>query len=459
MNATQSITGDSQAQDRTNLGGIIAETAIVSSIGGLGGYGVYWILRLADYSGVFGSVAKGIPPYKFVIIGAGASAAIVAAFWTSHIAHRLLGERATYENLSLTDDSSISDKLRHRVWKSIGKGEQFIASPAMQKINAILLGGVQWYAIYWMTRLVCKIGLVEGAKINPYTYIVFGMTMSGMVETAKLIYSFTIYLLGKREDFEVLVDPSNASRSDRLRHMGWKVVNQVEALQEKIDSIYSKVFHIRTAQEVIENDVPWQELSFMEKVRHLFPGEVHETVSQAVPYELSLSLLESYGHTILGGHAFAWMYALGFFTTLFQKIEMKDKEIELKEMQQEASELQNRVTCDLLESLYPAEFAAVDHQTDKEKILDETQQDDSQMEILTDTAQEKDILSLHPVKKVLTFDSEDYQYSSGDRYPLYQIATDLLPTLDDSNLDDEEEEPTEIDEKNLPDHFVFAYVG
>ena len=215
-------------------------------------------------------------------------------------------------------------------------------SRPIQIILSLGTGAAIGYAMYWITRLVVKLGFVsqgEGATISPIPYVLAGVITQAIVETARLVYDAALAILGDRKEYENGAFPENATTLDRFRKHSWNVIGKIEDVQYKIDTVFSRIFNIRTGKEIRDQQIPDKDLRFVEIVRRAFGEEVFETFSTVVPREMSVYVVEAFGYTILGGHlALGLLGGLNFIAGLigkihgvYKKIENEEKEARKKE--------------------------------------------------------------------------------------------------------------------------------
>lgn len=193
------------------------------------------------------------------------------------------------------------------------------------------VGALGGYICYWITRLIVKLGLLGemGKNLTPLPFVLSGMVSAAIVEAAKLSYDISLYILGDREKLENLTPSGDHSAFDRLRQRCWKVISKMEEINETCDAIFSGIFGMRTNKEIRERGLSDRIIietsesylpGLREFSRRAFWEQVHETISTAVPQELGIYVVESYGYVIFGGQVFIWIHALSFFTGLMQKV-------------------------------------------------------------------------------------------------------------------------------------------
>lgn len=215
-----------------------------------------------------------------------------------------------------------------------------------QVVSSTAIGAGFGYGVYWIARFIDQKKWLEinPKGINPVSCTLVFAINAAVTSIAVVIYDFSLYLIGNREDFENLANPQNASLSDRLRHRCWKVVVVIEGLEEAVDAIYSRTFHVRTSKEIRENQIPDRDLANMEIVRYALVKQIQETalgIIQCMPLEIGVCTAEALGYTVLGGgHIFMFfmnfvpiMAVLGLATKV-----MEVKERVMNELDKEALE-------------------------------------------------------------------------------------------------------------------------
>ena len=176
-------------------------------------------------------------------------------------------------------------------------------------------GALSGYVIYWIFRLIDKVGggvMSNTAPIRPIPYVLAGVAMRAIIETAKLAHSAALSVMGKRSQYENLAAPQNASAFDRLRSRSWKIVSGVEKIHQKIDAIFSRVFKVRTAKEIRDNKIADRQLVTMEIFRLALSEQVKSTATSIVPMELGIYAVEALGYTFAIGHISLLFIGLNF---------------------------------------------------------------------------------------------------------------------------------------------------
>lgn len=208
-------------------------------------------------------------------------------------------------------------------------------------VGSLTVGALSGYIFYWITRLGARLGMIDKeAVIRPLPYVLSGIMSAGLVETVRLIYDLALSILGERKEYENLVNSEKASAFDRLRQKTWKVVTHVEKIQQEIDVIYSRLFDIRTEEE-IRNKYPTDRQyylshpTFTEVIRSVFKEQIKETMTAAVPQELGVYAVEAMGFTIIGGHLFIWLHGVVFLNGLINKIGKVYEKIQAVEEEEE----------------------------------------------------------------------------------------------------------------------------
>ena len=233
----------------------------------------------------------------------------------------------------------------------------------LEIVGNLSLGAMGGYIFYWMTRLIQRVGLLnEPGGVHPLPYVLSGVMGAAIVETERLTHDAALYALGSREKYVHLAHPHEASISDHLRQKSWKVITYAENVQKDVDVLFSRLFNIRTAEEIrstcaTEKDYFLSDPKLMEIARRAFWEQVEETMRTSVPQELGIYAVEAMGYTVLGGHLFVWLHGLMFFNNLISKIQ----NIYLRVEEAEKNEIKKRLF-DVLEELYPLEIAQLNAQ-------------------------------------------------------------------------------------------------
>jgi rhodanese-related sulfurtransferase len=101
-----------------------SDFGISIAYGGVGGYVFYLITRLVDKYFMENAGGIAIQPIPFILSGMTSSAIVEVVRLVYDISLHILGKREVYEDLSHFEKISISDHLRHRTWKVIGRVEK-----------------------------------------------------------------------------------------------------------------------------------------------------------------------------------------------------------------------------------------------------------------------------------------------------------------------------------------------
>lgn len=257
------------------------------------------------------------------------------------------------------------------VESSIKNEEAVTFSPAVNRVGKIVgsvaVGALGGYLFYGITFLIKRAGMIDkGVVIQPFPYILSGVISASLVETAQLIHDAALCALGEREKYENLAHPNEASTFDHLRQKTWTIINGVERFQNDIDNLYSRLFNIRTAEQIRKDFATEKDYfikgdpRFMEVFRRTFWEQVDETLKTSVPQELSIYAVEALGYTIFSGHLFVWLYAVMFINGLVAKIGGNFEKIDEEQLKEYQRIQENKRTCDLLAALYPYEMAQME---------------------------------------------------------------------------------------------------
>lgn len=212
------------------------------------------------------------------------------------------------------------------IWQDVSELKQVDDNPLNGKrLAQVIQGSVIFagmgYGVYWIIRFVDKKKWfdINPKAIHPVPYMLVGVINAAVPEITTIVCDFVLYFMGKRKNFENLADPANASYFDHMRHHCWGVVRTIEGLEEKVDKVYSRIFHVRTSKEIRDNQIPDRELTHMEIVRYAIDMQVKETASEilrSVPGEIGVYTAEALGYTVLGGHFFMFFICLAPITAV-----------------------------------------------------------------------------------------------------------------------------------------------
>jgi hypothetical protein len=149
----------------------------------------------------------------------------------------------------------------------------------------ILAGGT---AISWMLykgQLLLSRQSGDAATKGPLPIIFTGMLGAAIVESIGLVYEIAKRCLGDREFFENFPadDINLLINLNKWRFHAWRGIFWLEKHVSVIDTIYSRIFNIRTGQELQDFTIPEKEWKFMEIFRSAFNMQVQETMNKPYP--------------------------------------------------------------------------------------------------------------------------------------------------------------------------------
>ncbi len=310
------------------------------------------------------------------------------------------------------------------------------------EISASLIGGaLSGYIVYWITRLLDKFGAfgaAGGSAITPLPYVLVGLASAAIIEGARLTSDVALSVLGDRNKYEKL-NSKKASAADRLRQRSWKVISGLEKIPQKADEVFSRTLQIRTTREIQQKNIPDRELHFMEIARRAFWEQVHETAIAALPQELGVCAVEACGYTVLGGHLFIWLHAFNFVfgmtppnpfskdplppnSGLINRIGRVYKQMELDEKaEQHLKESENKMYCDILSAMYPAEFDKLDAREANDQPQDPSTQHQDELDI-EDTIIKNEPMFMRPTPE---FDPVEFQDDLAFRHTVFQSGNIL----------------------------------
>ena len=338
-----------------------------------------------------------------------------------------------------------------------------------QIIGAIAINGALGYVLgYWGTRLIVRLGwLGEEARkvaISPLAYFLLGAASAAMIEAARLTYDVAHAVIGDRQKYENLTPNENSSKLEKFRNLSWRVISSAENAQKDADVIFSRLFGVRTVEEIHDKKIADRDLYFMEVLRREFWAQVHETILTSVPQELSLYLVERIGFTILAAHTFAWLHGLLFVTGIINKVGEVYKRIDAEELaEKRRAQAENKAYCDILEAMYPMDKEPSmkvinDGQKvpdlDDDKPLDAEKNDGDNDKVKVKEGLAKDLTP--GVKDAAKTKSDDRDQYPGDLDRRYAFAQKLVS---DDTLDEiEDEEAAEIEMDKLPSEIALCEV-
>jgi hypothetical protein len=301
-----------------------------------------------------------------------------------------IAEAFRYIGKIYTDQSQRFNALFQQLPPPIQRSITIIGSLS----QGAFMGFVGYLSVLGINRLIPKItnvAMIQG-PINLIPFVLLGVAINAVVETALLTHDIARLILGERKVYENQDCPETTSRLGQLRQHVWKVIGRFEKLQEDIDTIFSNLFKIRTAKQLKAENIPDRDLQFLEIFRRAFGEQVKESIINFVPPELGIYAVEALGFTVIGAHLFVSLYPLIFLFGLVNKVvqvwekvefeatqEQKRHEQEQKRHEQEVLEEQHqheretKMYCDILAAMYPAEFAELDarEQAEANKVQEE----------------------------------------------------------------------------------------
>lgn len=178
----------------------------------------------------------------------------------------------------------------------------------IETISYLGKGAAFGYGIYWLFRLGDKLGFVSEASrplINPYGYVLTGLILNAINQTASLTYEAALAILGERIKYDNKVLPENSPRLERFRQYSWKVITKIENTIEKVDAKFSEVCGIRTAKEISTLEAPLNKdqiliLKLKEIFRRTLGEELKQIFSNLVPFGLALYCVKALGFAVVG---------------------------------------------------------------------------------------------------------------------------------------------------------------
>ncbi len=254
--------------------------------------------------------------------------------------------------------------------------------------GTLTLGSLFGYAVYGITCYVSKyelFGKLVSVPTSPVPFVLTPVIFLSVTEGASLIRDLGLHFLGNRKDYEKIDEA--AGLSDRLKQKTWKVISDLNTLQQNIDGIYSNFFHIKTEKEINEKYKNEEEYliddpRIMEIFRKCVFDQFDETIKTTVPVSIALLTVRAMGYSMF----FApWLDALVFVLGILEKV---GKTLERREqawgeeMKRINKSAEVRADCDLLNALFPKDFEIF---SEKKKSVDK---DSVDKDLDTDTESE-----------------------------------------------------------------------
>lgn len=158
-------------------------------------------------------------------------------------------------------------------------------------IMAPLKGGFTYYFFKAVRRLRI---IDQSIQLTPQPFVLGTAISAAIIETALGIHALVLRCLGDRATYENLKDPAHATTACHLRQKSWKVISFCEAVPRKIDAIYSRIFAVRTEQD-IRSQFPDNQKYYrdgdpdmMEIVRRAFCQMLEDLFKETLPFYLGV---------------------------------------------------------------------------------------------------------------------------------------------------------------------------
>lgn len=250
-------------------------------------------------------------------------------------------------------------------------------SPFPVKRSAVVDGGIEFAksttiggAFGFVAYYIMKLSRSKpDIPLQPGSFILLGVTLGASVVTAKLLADVVLHGLGKRDEYENLENPEEAS--DQLRQWVWKKVTCFEKLMSDIDTVFSRILHIHSTQEIKDQELRDHQLCFLEIVRRSFWEEVHSTIKGTIPQELGIRAMESLGYRFAARSLILWSNKVFFVVGIVNRVLTVYNNRQFAVMAQPYKEMENKAYCNLLMSLYPTEYAEFEANNDLIRSVDD----------------------------------------------------------------------------------------
>jgi hypothetical protein len=182
-------------------------------------------------------------------------------------------------------------------------------------------------AFVWLAK---KIGF--NPAINPAPFVV-GVTSTVAFKNLILGVEWAaLKIIGNREEWEGKEAAQTTSKLDGFRVRFWGMAKYYDSTVEKADKIYSRLFKVRTDNQIKASQISEENLTMGERFRHVFKEAVRDFIVETLPFALSVLVVT----TIFGGPALtvatvasgAFISLIFFFNTLLVKEDALRKKIE-----------------------------------------------------------------------------------------------------------------------------------
>ncbi|MFI0434580.1 MAG: hypothetical protein ACH350_02475 [Parachlamydiaceae bacterium] len=242
-----------------------------------------------------------------------------------------------FSNGSSSDSSNSSDSSQN---------------PPPPNLLTGILGGYVWYL---SVKLSVKLfgepeGITQGVAITSYPYILSGVGGVLIFQSGKLVYDTALSVLGDRAHDQNGFSLPHPSAFDKIRQKTWKIITDIEQLEKKIDVIYSRVFNIRTEEEIraqFATDDEYYSTDFvvMEVARKSFYEEMNMIFQITLPRYLAIRAVEKMGFTLIGSSLILSFPAIHFVCGIINRIGsayIKAEQLKIKKNENQSQQNENQ---------------------------------------------------------------------------------------------------------------------
>lgn len=224
-----------------------------------------------------------------------------------------------------------ASQVTHSANIKVNQGPSF-AVRAIRDIAGGALGGA---AVYGAFRFFRYMQWIQPSNLFIGHYVAAFAIPQIFLKLLELVHISVMKLIGPREKYAEPQAIDQPGRLDRFRMHVWKVITQLERLPKIIDQKVCEKLGIHTNEEIRRQNIPFDELYALEKIRFVFWKAIKETLSTAFSVAAPIAILTKLGAytfvaTTLTPAGLAGLLGLTFLGTLARKIENLRKQAEMK---------------------------------------------------------------------------------------------------------------------------------
>lgn len=151
------------------------------------------------------------------------------------------------------------------------------------------IGGVGRYVVVLCLKHLFpgSWGAIPKGGLNFSPYLFNGLLTIVVWKTIKLVYLVAMRFLGERP--ETIESLKTETKWDRLRKHGWEVIFCLENIHRKVDQGFSKIFRIRTLEEIKAQKIEDTDLFRLEIFRRVFIDHIQESFDlKKLPWSIGI---------------------------------------------------------------------------------------------------------------------------------------------------------------------------